>query len=158
VDKGHVLYQNMAINNGFAFRTFTIKRHWKDMWNYGKRGSQKTGKLGEDIACKFLKKKGFAILERNYRENWGEIDIIAKKKGFLHFVEVKTEKHRESAGSSPHRPEDKVDTKKIARLAHAVDTYMDKKGLDTEWQIDVVSVVLDVEGKRAKCDLIEHVF
>ena len=41
--------------------------------------SQKIGQLGEDIACKFLMKHEFSILERNYTKKWGEIDIIAIK-------------------------------------------------------------------------------
>lgn len=55
-----------------------------------KTEKRKTGDLGEDIAERFLVKRGFKILERNYLRKWGEIDIIAKKGGKLCFVEVKT--------------------------------------------------------------------
>jgi Holliday junction resolvase-like predicted endonuclease len=55
-----------------------------------KTQKRKTGDLGEDIAVLFLMKQGFSILERNYLEKWGEIDVIAKKRGSLYFVEVKT--------------------------------------------------------------------
>ena len=47
------------------------------------------GEIGEEIACQFLERKGFKILERNYRKPWGEIDIIAEKDGVIRFVEVK---------------------------------------------------------------------
>lgn len=47
------------------------------------------GILGEDKACKFLKKQGFEILKRNFHSKFGEIDIIAKKDEILHFIEVK---------------------------------------------------------------------
>ena len=47
------------------------------------------GKKGEDIAVVFLKKKGWKILERNYRKQYGEIDIIARKQNLLIFIEVK---------------------------------------------------------------------
>lgn len=51
----------------------------------------RTGQLGEDIAVEYLIKKGFTLIERNFRKSWGEIDIIAKdSKGVLVFVEVKT--------------------------------------------------------------------
>ena len=52
--------------------------------------SQKIGQLGEDVACKFLMKHNFLVLERNYTKKWGEIDIIAKKNSKIHFIEVKT--------------------------------------------------------------------
>ena len=48
------------------------------------------GRLGEDIACRFLKEKGFKVVERNYWKKWGEIDIVAEKEGVLRFIEVKT--------------------------------------------------------------------
>lgn len=51
------------------------------------------GKKGELSACKYLKKKGYKILERNYTTTVGEIDIIAEDKGVLVFVEVKTRKN-----------------------------------------------------------------
>lgn len=51
---------------------------------------QKTGEKGEAIAERHLKKKGYKILERNYRTKLGEIDIIAKDKKTIVFVEVKT--------------------------------------------------------------------
>ena len=48
------------------------------------------GKWGEDKAAEYLTKQGYAIIERNYRCRFGEIDIIAVKEGTLTFVEVKT--------------------------------------------------------------------
>jgi Holliday junction resolvase-like predicted endonuclease len=51
---------------------------------------RKIGNLGEDIAAMFLMKQGFSVLERNHLRKWGEIDIVAKNGGTLHFVEVKT--------------------------------------------------------------------
>ncbi len=51
---------------------------------------QKIGDLGEGITCNYLKNKGYSIIETNYWKPWGEIDIIAQKRGVLHFVEVKS--------------------------------------------------------------------
>ena len=48
------------------------------------------GKYGEDLACKYLKTKGYKIKERNFRTFLGEIDIISEYKGNIVFVEVKT--------------------------------------------------------------------
>ena len=52
--------------------------------------SNPTAVIGEDIAVNYLKKKGYKIIERNFRKGYGEIDIIALKKNVLVFVEVKT--------------------------------------------------------------------
>ena len=51
---------------------------------------RKFGDLGEKMACKFLKRKKYLILETNYQKRIGEIDIIAKFDGMIHFIEVKT--------------------------------------------------------------------
>lgn len=51
---------------------------------------QETGESGESLACRYLKEKGYKIVEQNFRTPIGEIDIVAKKKGMLHFFEVKT--------------------------------------------------------------------
>ena len=57
---------------------------------YAQRVKQvRTGAVGEDIACTFLQRKGFKIIEKNYRKPWGEIDIIAEKNGEVRFMEVK---------------------------------------------------------------------
>src|SRR3989344_7839225 len=69
-----------------------------------KQGNKKAGDLGEEIAAKYLKNKGFSIIERNYRKKWGEIDIVARGTGnsepnanvsyetleIVHFVEIKS--------------------------------------------------------------------
>lgn len=52
--------------------------------------NKKIGDLGENIATVFLEKRGFEIVDRNYRNKIGEIDIVAQKDGFYHIIEVKT--------------------------------------------------------------------
>ena len=51
--------------------------------------TQKIGTLGEELVVKFLVKKGYKILDRNFWKRWGELDIVAQRKGKIHFVEVK---------------------------------------------------------------------
>ncbi|MEK7647242.1 MAG: YraN family protein, partial [Patescibacteria group bacterium] len=46
------------------------------------------GALGENVAAKYLIKNGYAVMDRNFRRPWGEIDIIAQKSGIIHFIEV----------------------------------------------------------------------
>jgi putative endonuclease len=55
-----------------------------------KNSHVKTGKHGEDLACDYLQKRGYTIIERNYRCGRNEIDIIAQKGSMISFVEVKT--------------------------------------------------------------------
>jgi hypothetical protein len=50
-----------------------------------KEKNKETGKIGEDITENYLRKKGFAILGRNYLKKWGEIDIVARRTGKIHF-------------------------------------------------------------------------
>ena len=52
--------------------------------------TQKVGALGEELVVKFLVKRGYRILDRNYRRPWGELDVVAKRNERIHFVEVKT--------------------------------------------------------------------
>jgi len=132
------------------------------MWNSRKTSNQRVGELGEDTACRFLMKRGFSILERNYWQKWGEIDIVAQKGSTLHFVEVKTVS-RENVRNVPretleeYRPEENVHPRKLERLSRAIQTYLLEKEYEGEWQLDVLAVFLDVERREAKCRYIENV-
>jgi len=115
---------------------------------------QKIGELGENIACKFLMKHGFEVLDRNYRKKWGEIDVIAIKGSILHFVEVKT-----VSRETDHRPEENVHPWKIKRLHRAIQTYLLEKKVsdETEHQLDVMAVFLDFKTRKAKIRTTENV-
>lgn len=123
---------------------------------------QKIGRIGEDVACRFLMKRGFKVIERNYLKKWGEIDIIAKKSKILRFVEVKTVS-RENVGNISHetdgyRPEENVHPKKLQRMARVIQSYLiEKKIEDTDWQFDVLAVFLDLNNREAKCRFTEDV-
>lgn len=101
--------------------------------------SNKTiGDQGEELACKYLKRQGYKILERNFRIRGGEIDAIAKDQGDLVFVEVKT-RHSHEFGV----PVESVTPWKINFLIRASHFYLaQKKLLDKPYRIDVVSVDL----------------
>ena len=128
---------------------------------------QKTGRIGEDLACVFLEKRGYEIKERNYRKKWGEIDIVAKKGGALHFVEVKTvvdkNKNVETSGftsaKDQFRPEENVHPWKLKRLSRAIQTYLlDRRITErTKWQFDVVVVRLHLATKRAKVKMLDNI-
>jgi len=97
-----------------------------------------TGKLGEEIALKHLKKGGYLILEINWRFNKYEIDIIAKEGDTLVVVEVKTRKS-EAFGA----PEVFVDRRKQRFLIKAINEYIKQKNMNNEVRFDIVSVIYD---------------
>jgi len=86
---------------------------------------QNIGKLGEDIAVKFLNNKGFHVKTRNYRKIFGELDIVAEKRGKVHFVEVKTLSYETGDSSAyKNKPEDSVHYRKRERLKRAIQGYL----------------------------------
>lgn len=97
------------------------------------------GKKGEDISVRFLKKQGYEIIERNYRCSLGEVDIIAKDKRTLCFVEVKT-RRTEQYGM----PQEAIDRYKRDKLARVALTYLKQKRIrNQDVRFDVVSVYPD---------------
>ncbi|NOY35346.1 MAG: YraN family protein [bacterium] len=115
---------------------------------------QKIGQTGEDIACKFLMKQKYEILDRNYRKKWGEIDIVAKKDKKIYFVEVKT-----VSRVTNYLPEENVHPWKLKRLGRAIQTYLLEKKVsdETEWQFDVMAVFLDFNTRKARIRVVENV-
>ena len=115
---------------------------------------QNTGKLGEDIAAKYLENKGYEIIARNYRKPWGEIDIIAEKKGTLVFVEVKTQK----AGFE-WRPEENITRHKKHQLSRIIATYIKERKIpeNQDWRIDVLAIELNFNSKNAHVEHIENI-
>lgn len=110
------------------------------------------GITGELIASKFLERKGFEIVERNYLKRFGEIDIICEKGGILHFVEVKTVS-RETVSretGDEYRPEDNIHSAKLRRIGHAIEAYIHEKSYDGDWCFDAISVFLSQQSKTAR--------
>jgi len=126
-----------------------------------KKNNKFVGNLGEEIAVKYLTGKGYVIVGQNYLKKWGEIDIIARKGKKYHFVEVKTVSRLEKDfnKSGGYRPEENVHPWKIRRLNRAIESYLMEKGIDedTDWQLDLISVYLDLETKKAKVEMLENI-
>src|SRR5438309_3072172 len=96
-------------------------------------------KTGEDAAAKFLKKKGHRIIERNYRAPGGEIDIIARDKNAIVFVEVRTRCSERFA-----KPWETIGFRKRAHLRSTAKIYVrEHSARDCEFRFDVISIVLD---------------
>src|SRR6185295_968244 len=119
------------------------------------------GAIGERAASEFLRRKGFEIIERNYRKPWGEIDIIALKSNIVRFVEVKSVSREPNQDISPenndHRPEELVHQHKLQKIARTAEMYMNDKNDQRDYQIDVVGVFLDMANRKARCRLFEQV-
>ncbi|MDP3735267.1 MAG: YraN family protein [bacterium] len=122
---------------------------------------QEVGKLGEDVACRYLTQRGFRIIERNFLRKWGEIDIIASRNDLLHFIEVKTVSSVFGTDGSDsidaYRPEENVHPRKLKRLARAVATYLAGRKDDPEWQFGVIAVLLDRGAKKARIRYLEDI-
>jgi putative endonuclease len=100
------------------------------------------GKIGEDIAVKFLSRKGYKILKRNYRYGHGEIDIIAMDKDVLIFVEVRV-KFSDKFGS----PEDSVTIKKREQLKKIASAFIQMNEVNfSECRFDVIGITFK-DGK-----------
>jgi putative endonuclease len=95
----------------------------------------KIGNKGEEIATNFLKKKGYKILDRNYKTPFGEADIIAKDKDIIVFVEVKT-RSNDSFG----QPFESVDFRKRERLKKIALYYLKQNQIECPIRFDVVSI------------------
>ena len=126
---------------------------------------QNIGKLGEDIAVKYLEKHGYKILDRNYRKPWGEIDIIASenigKNQFLArqsqelvFIEVKTQNQK-----FEWRPEENITRHKKRQLSRIVTTYLKANRIpeDQNWRVDVLAITLDFKTKNAQIEHIQNI-
>ena len=115
----------------------------------GKNHRRELGKLGEDIACEWLKQHGHIVLERNWRSGHLEIDVITFDAEGIHFVEVKTRRLNIQAP-----PQDNVDRAKQANIVKAAGRYL-KSGKGTpygcmEVMFDVVAVTF--EGQEHKTE------
>ncbi|MUP45310.1 YraN family protein [Gramella sp. BOM4] len=107
----------------------------------------KLGKKGEKLAVEYLMLKEFEILERNYRFQKAEIDIIAQRGNVLIAAEVKTR-------STPDfgNPQDFVKPKQIKRLVKAMNHYVEENDLDVDVRFDIIAIIKNKAGTR-----IEHI-
>lgn len=159
----------------------------KRQYPYRKKSREhrkKIGNVGESLACLYLKKKGFKIVKKNYLKKWGEIDVVATKDAVWHFVEVKTvtssytypsyktedghskaskDRHETESGvtqetNNTFRAEDNLHPWKMKRVVRATETYLMENGLDeVNWQIDAITIILDIKNRKARIKILENV-
>ena len=115
--------------------------------------TREAGDRGEAMAAEYLRENGYEIITANYRCRLGEIDIIAKKDGFLVFTEVKTRSPgaialgREAVGSA-----------KQERIIETASLFMQKNNYDLQPRFDVAEVTLGKENEPISCEYIENAF
>ena len=103
-----------------------------------KFSTQNIGEMGEEYAVKFLNKKKYKILERNYRKRYGEIDIIAENKNYIVFVEVKT-RHTDSMTSAS----DAVNRQKQLKIIKTASLYLAENETEKFCRFDVCEVYVN---------------
>lgn len=107
--------------------------------SYVKHLNKFEGAKGETLATAYLKEKKFKILEKNYSNKIGEIDIIAEDKGVLVFVEVKARQTLEYG-----RPCEAVDFRKQQKIRNAAQIYlMSTNKVDIDCRFDVIEILGD---------------
>lgn len=110
------------------------------------------GALGEKLAGDLLKKQGYRIIETNYRCLLGEIDIIARHKDCLVFIEVRTK-----TGLNFGTPEESISKTKKAKMRLTAAFYLQTQvKLPKSWRIDFVAVELDSNGKAKRIEIFEN--
>lgn len=112
------------------------------------------GEKGEDYAVKFLKKKKYTIIARNYQKRYGEIDIIAENKDYIVFVEVKT-RHENSMTTAA----DAVDRRKQQRIIKTASLYLAENDTEKFCRFDVCEVYINADNlKLININYIESAF
>ena len=113
-----------------------------------KTPKRKLGDWGESQAVRFLKKRGYGIVERNWSTRWGEIDIIAFKDGRYIFFEVKTSLTPSEHGFLPER---NVGSRKVKSLHRTIEVFLSQHDvpLDSEWQLDVITISILKDNNKA---------
>ena len=102
------------------------------MWN------QTIGQIGEQLSVNYLKEHGVNIIARNYRTEYGEIDIIGLDEKDLVFFEVKTRSTKTFG-----EPEIAITDTKLQHMINAAMAYIQKFAEDENWRIDVIAVSLN---------------
>ena len=102
-----------------------------------KKYNLKTGKIGEEIAKEFLKRKGYRILEQNIKSKFGEIDLVCQKGKELIIVEVRTK-----IGDRFGTPEESLTKKKLRKIWLNAQSYVNKINWQGPVRIDVICIVL----------------
>lgn len=121
------------------------------------------GKVGEEIACKWLISRGFIIIQQNYWKKFGEIDIVARETDEIHFIEVKSVSYgtkddlNYAVSHETWRPEENVHNEKQRRLKNAIEVWLIENKYLGVWQIDILMVQMVPRERYAQVKVLENV-
>ncbi len=116
--------------------------------------NQKVGRQGERLAEAHLIAQGAQLLERNFRVDYGEIDLLFEHDGDLVAVEVKTR-----GVEDLEQPEEAVSWRQLNRIVQVMTSYaMDNDRMDTAWRIDVVLIVIQPDGSVLRLDHLRSIY
>lgn len=113
--------------------------------------TKSTGARGEEIACRFLRAKGYGIIATNWRCREGEIDVVAQDGSTLVFVEVKTRRGLQAGETLVSITQ--VKRRRMIAAAYAYAAQTDE--LDPLWRIDALAITISPDG-TARCAHVEN--
>ncbi len=110
------------------------------------------GEWGEELAAEYLKKRGYRILVRNFRVKFGEIDLVARDKDCICFIEVKTRRSYDA-------PQEAVSWRKQRKLTRVAQAYLKQnhKNIDVRSRFDVIAIEENADGKM-RIEVIQNAF
>jgi putative endonuclease len=113
------------------------------------------GRFGEQLAVEHLERRGFAILARNHRTRWGELDVIAADARRIVFCEVKT---RRVGGSGPFDGLREAQCRRLRRMAAAWLQEQGERPRTPELRFDAIGVTIDARGRLVALEHLEGAF
>ena len=113
----------------------------------------KVGKRGEKEAEVYIKEKGYSVLEKNYKNKYGEIDLVAQKNGELIFIEVRSKTENDFG-----TPEETVKEKKKKKLKQNALAYTTFKNYEGFYRIDLICIVFAKEGSLLRLTHYENIY
>ena len=127
------------------------------MFNGNKIQNYKKGKEGEEIAREFLTKKGFDLIESNYSNDLGEIDLVMSDKEWLVFVEVKLK-----IGDKFGTPEEMIGKGKLSQIKRVAELYLQSESPTTKkfkkFRIDAVCIVENFDKSVSRINHYENIY
>ena len=114
--------------------------------------------VGEAAAARYLLRRGYKILEKNYTAADGEIDIIAENRKYTVFAEVKTRTYEPGGTNWESRPAASVNYEKQSKIIRIAKCYLAYNKKDKRVRFDILEVYADKDGKISKINHIENAF